>query len=78
MVAQGTILDMAGRPTDATITVSGANGTIGWVRSTAGRFSLFDLPQGTYRVDLRSARGTTSTASLTVAPGVSRPVLRVP
>lgn len=41
--AQGNVMDAAGRPADATLTVSRDGATLGTVRSVAGRFSMFDL-----------------------------------
>jgi hypothetical protein len=77
LVAQGSVVDAAGRPVDATLTISG-QGVSGRVRTTAGRFSVFDLPNGTYAVSIQTVRGTTARASLTVTGGVSRLTLRVP
>ncbi len=79
LVVQGSVMDTAGRPVDATITVSGSGGTVGSVSSTAGRFSMFDLPPGTYTFASRSTRGTTANMTVTLAAGtVSRLTVRVP
>jgi len=78
LTAQGRVLDRAGRPTDATLTFRRSGTVVGHARTTAGRFSLYDLPNGTYSVSLRSSRGTTATRRLTVGDGVQRLTLRVP
>lgn len=80
LVAQGSILDGQGRPVDGTLTLRAipGNTVVGQVTTTAGRFSLFDLPHGTYNVTIQSARGTQGTGVIVIAPGVARPTLRVP
>lgn len=78
LAVQGTVLDGAGRPTDATITVRRAGALVGTARTTAGRFSMYDLPAATYDVALESSRGTRATARLTVGATSSRVTLRVP
>ena len=75
---QGTVLDAAGRPTDAALTVRRAGSVVGTARTTAGRFSLYDLPAATYEVTLSSSRGTNGTGRFTVGSATSRVTLRVP
>ena len=55
--ATGSVVDSAGRPTDATLTVSQNGRVLGSVRSVASRFSLFDLPPGRYEVQATPVRG---------------------
>jgi hypothetical protein len=73
-------MDSVGRPVDATIRFFRGGVEVGYVASTAGRFSLFDLDHGEYEVRAHSSRGTDSPPrSLTLPPaGISRPVIRVP
>jgi len=78
LAVQGSVLDGAGRPTDATLTVRRGGAMVGTARTTAGRFSLYDLPAATYDVALESSRGTRNTARLTVGSTTSRVTLRVP
>ncbi len=78
LAVQGRVLDGAGRPTDATLTVKRGDEVVGTARTTAGSFSLYDLPAGTYDVALRSSRGTTATGRITVGSTTSRVTLRVP
>lgn len=78
IVCQGSIQDSAGRPTDATITVSSGATVVGSISSTAGRFTIYDLSPGTYALSIRSTRGTTTSATMRLTGGVDRMVLRVP
>lgn len=55
--ATGSIVDAAGRPTDATLTIVQNGRTLGTVRTVASRFSLFDLPPGQYQVRATPVRG---------------------
>lgn len=78
LCVQGQVMDGAGRPADATLTVSQSGRVIGTVRSVAGRFSMFDLAPGGYQMSVQSARGGSSNAALNVSGGTSRIVVRVP
>lgn len=79
LAVQGSVMDSAGRPVDATITVSNAGGVVGTVTSTAGRFSMYDLPPGAYSFAALSTRRTSSTLSVSVGTAtVSRVTVRVP
>ncbi|MEM9193057.1 MAG: hypothetical protein AAGF12_28035 [Myxococcota bacterium] len=78
MAAQGTVLDSAGRPSDATITVHRGARVVGTVRTTAGRFSIFDVDGGSYRFALRSSRGTEASRTVNLSSRVDRLTLRVP
>ena len=78
LTVQGSVMDTAGRPCDATITVSNGGGTVGWATSMAGRFSMFDLPPGTYTFAARSTRGTASQSTVSLPAGVARVTVRVP
>lgn len=78
LCVQGQVMDGAGRPADATLTVSQGGRVVGSVRSVAGRFSMFDLAPGGYQMTVQSARGGSSNASLNVSGGTSRIVVRVP
>lgn len=55
--ATGSVVDSAGRPTDATLTVLQNGRVMGTVRSVASRFSVFDLPPGRYEVRATPVRG---------------------
>ena len=72
LVAQGTVLDRAGRPVDGTLTVVRNGTAIGRVQTTAGRFSIFDVTQGNYTVNVVSSRGTRASRPLRITAGVSR------
>lgn len=78
LVVQGRVLDSAGRPVDATITVKRGDEVIGRVSTTASRFSIYDLDAGTYDAIVRSARGDTRRSRITVGSETSRVTLRVP
>lgn len=77
LVCQGRVLDVFGRPTDATIRVFQGVEELGYVHTTAGMFSLYDLGPGRYRW-VASAPGLTETSgSFSVGNGLSRPTVRV-
>jgi len=78
LCAQGQVLDSAGRPLDATLRFESGGRVVGDVRSTAGRFSLFDLPPGTYSVNIMPTRGAATRANVNLPAGVARLVFRVP
>lgn len=77
LCAQGQVLDSVGRPVDATLSFSAQGRALGQVRTTAGRFSLFDLAPGRYSVRITPTRGAPQTASVNLPAGVARLVLRV-
>ena len=78
LCVQGSIVDTAGRPTDAQITVRQNNRVVGTATSVAGRFSMFDLPPGRYELHSRSARtGANVRQTLTLGNGVSRVTVRI-
>ncbi|HJL03237.1 MAG TPA: carboxypeptidase-like regulatory domain-containing protein [Polyangiaceae bacterium LLY-WYZ-15_(1-7)] len=75
---QGRVVDQAGRPADATLTVRRGETVVGRVRSVAGRFSVFDLPAGTYEVEARSARtGALTRTRWSLGSAVARVTLRI-
>jgi hypothetical protein len=76
--AQGTVSDAAGRPADATVTVSRDGAVVGTVRSVAGRFSMFDLPPGRYVLRAVAARDARVVEqSLALGAEVARVVVRI-
>ncbi|MCA9614744.1 MAG: carboxypeptidase regulatory-like domain-containing protein [Myxococcales bacterium] len=76
--AQGSVMDSAGRPADATVTVSRDGTTLGTVRSVAGRFSMFDLPPGRYALRAVAARdGRVTQQTLDLGADVARVVVRL-
>ncbi|MCB9601972.1 MAG: hypothetical protein H6720_16765 [Sandaracinus sp.] len=71
-------MDSAGRPADATVTVSRDGTTLGTVRSVAGRFSMFDLPPGRYALRAVAARdGRVTQQTLDLGADVARVVVRL-
>lgn len=77
LAAQGQITDSAGRPADATLTVKRGTQTVGTARSTAGRFSLYDLSAGSYTIQAAGVRGGTGGATVSIGSGVARPNIRL-
>lgn len=76
--AQGTVSDAAGRPADATVTVSRDGAVVGTVRSVAGRFSMFDLPPGRYVLRAVAARDASVVEQpLALGTEVARVVVRI-
>jgi hypothetical protein len=78
LVASGQVVDSAGRPVDATITVLQGATTIGTANTTAARFSLFDLTSGAYTVQATTRAGRTARTTLTVGAATARLTVRVP
>ncbi len=77
LACHGSVVDTAGRPVDATITVHRGGSLIGTVRSVAGRFSMYDLAAGRYEVSVRNARsGTTTQQQIVLGSGVARVTIR--
>lgn len=74
VVCQGTVRDAAGRAVDATITVRQGSTTLGTVRTTAGRFSIYDLAAGSYSLAASGAGGSGS-ATLRVSGSLARPTI---
>lgn len=77
MLVQGSVLDPAGRLTNATITLEQNGRAMGTAKCVGGRFAMYDLAAGTYRVVAVGANGVRATANLTVAAAVLRPTLRL-
>jgi len=77
MCAQGQVLDAAGRPVDATLSFTSGGRSLGQVRTTAGRFSLFDLLPGAYSVSITPTRGGATRANVNLPAGMARLVFRV-
>lgn len=78
LLVQGSILDPAGRLTNATVTLEQNGRALGTARCVGGRFAMYDLAAGTYRVVAVGANGLRATANLTVTNAVLRPTLRLP
>lgn len=79
LVAQGSIVDVAGRPTDATLRIFRDGVEIGYISSTAGRFSLYDLARGDYVARARGRHaGEERSQPFTIGSGLSRLTIRVP
>ncbi|MCC7540112.1 MAG: hypothetical protein IT379_28095 [Deltaproteobacteria bacterium] len=76
MVCQGTIRDASGRAVDGTVTVRRGSTTVGTVRTTAGRFSVYDLPAGSYTFTVSGSSGT-ATSTISITSALARPVLTV-
>ena len=77
LAVQGRVLDGAGRPVDATITVKRGDDVVGRVTTTSSRFSMYDLDAGTYDVVVRPSRGDATSRRVTVGSETLRITLRV-
>jgi hypothetical protein len=77
LVAQGRVVDVNGRPTDATITVYRGSTTVGSVRSVAGRFAIFDLVPSAYTYRAAGVRGGSGTGAFAVNGSVSSLTVRI-
>lgn len=77
VVAQGRVIDSAGRPTDATVSVYRGSTQVGVVRSVAGRFSIFDLAPSSYTFRATGARGGTSSGAFAINGSISNFTVRV-
>lgn len=79
LVAQGEILDAAGRPTNGTVLIKQGTRVIGQCTTAAGRFSVFDLPHGSYQVEVRrrNSRTVSGSGALTIGSRVPRVTYRV-
>ena len=66
LVVQGTATDRAGTPVAGSIEVRRGTTFIGTARVVTGRFTIFDLPPGTYTLTLREQSGGRATRTVTV------------
>ena len=77
VVAQGRVIDSAGRPTDATVSVFRGATLVGVVRSVAGRVSVFDLAPSPYTYRAAGVRGGTASGAFAVNGSISNFTVRV-
>lgn len=78
LALQGRVSDSRGRAVDGTVTVSKDGSPIGRAVTSAGRFQLYDLPQGTLTLSFRSTSGATATATARYAGSTVTVNLAVP
>ncbi len=77
LLVQGSVLDASGRLANATITLEQNGRAIGTAKCVGGRFAMYDLAAGTYRVVAAGANGVRATTNLTVRTAILRPTLRL-
>jgi hypothetical protein len=77
MLVQGSVLDPAGRLTNATISLQQNGRAVAQTKCVGGRFAMFDLTAGTYDVLAIATNGTRATTRITVGTALLRPTLRL-
>jgi hypothetical protein len=77
LLVQGSVLDPSGRLANASVTLEQNGRAIGTTTCVGGRFAMYDLAAGTYRVVATGANGVRATANLTVTTALLRPTLRL-
>lgn len=68
IVVQGTVTTSRGTPASGTIEVRRNGRSIGSVRITSGRYSIYDLSPGSYQLVLRSSGSASQNRNVTVGP----------